>query len=189
MARARFKRWWTRFVPAPIERSTYVLAASTTLLALFLLWQSVPAVVWDVGPAAGRAALWVLFALGWLVVLGSTFLIDHGDLLGLRQTLLHARRRPYLPPSFRTPLLYRVIRHPMMTGFLLVFRATPSMPLGHLLLAAAMSGYILIGVRFEERDLRAACPEYAQYAATTPRFVPRPRRRRHPRQSTRGVVA
>lgn len=177
MARDDFKRWWTRIAPAPVERSTYVLAASLVLLLLFTQWQPIPTVIWDVDWSTGRTAIWTLYGVGWLTVVSSTFLIDHWDLFGIRQVYLHARRRTYRAPGFRTPLLYRVVRHPLMSGFMIVFWATPTMTIGHLLFAAILSGYILVGTHLEERDLDADNPEYADYAARTPRFIPRLRSR------------
>jgi protein-S-isoprenylcysteine O-methyltransferase Ste14 len=153
MARPAFKRWWTKFVPPPVERSTYVLQSSLLLGLLFWKWRPIPAVVWDVGHPAGRWLLQAVFWAGWTVVLASTFLIDHFDLFGLRQVHLHASGREYTPPAFRTPGLYRYVRHPLMSGFLLAFWATPTMTAGHLLFAAATTGYILIALQLEERDL------------------------------------
>lgn len=183
MARASFKRWWTNFVPTSVERSTYVLSASLFLLLLFTQWQPVPNVIWDVDSNTGRIAIWALYGLGWLTVAGSTFLIDHCDLFGLRQVYLHARRLPYRAPGFRTPLLHRLVRRPLMSGFFILFWATPTMTVGHLLFAAALSGYILIGIPLEERDLVADSPEYAAYAARTPRFIRR--LRAHPEEPSR----
>jgi protein-S-isoprenylcysteine O-methyltransferase Ste14 len=153
MARPAFKRWWTKFVPSPVERSTYVLQSSLLLGLLFWQWQPIPTVVWDVGDPAGRWLLHAIFWAGWALVLVSTFLIDHFDLFGLRQVCLYASGREYKPPAFRSPGLYRYIRHPLMTGFLLAFWATPTMTTGHLLFAAATTGYILIALQLEERDL------------------------------------
>ena len=153
MARPAFKRWWTRLVAPPIERSTYVLTSSLLLGFLFWQWRPIPSVVWHVGHPAGRWLLHAVFWLGWAIVLLSTFLIDHFDLFGLRQVGLYAAGRPYTPVGFKTPGLYRYIRHPIMLGFLLAFWATPTMTLGHVLFAAATSAYILLALQFEERDL------------------------------------
>lgn len=177
MARPWFKRWWTLLVPDPIERSTYVLASGIVLLLLFTLWQPLPATIWDVEAAAGRLALWVVYALGWTLVIWSTFMISHWDFLGLKQVWFHARSRAYRPPGFVTPWAYRLVRHPLMTGFFVAFWATPTMTAGHLLFAGAATAYILVAVRFEEHDLRAAEPEYAAYSERTPRFIPVTRRR------------
>jgi protein-S-isoprenylcysteine O-methyltransferase Ste14 len=156
MARPAFKRWWTRVVPPQVERSTYVLASSLVLILLFWQWRPVPEVVWAVEQPAAVAALWALFGVGWAVALVSTFLIDHFDLFGLRQVVLYARGEPYTTPPFRTPGLYKVVRHPIMLGFLIAFWATPTMTWGRLLFAGMTTAYILVGVLLEERDLRAA---------------------------------
>jgi protein-S-isoprenylcysteine O-methyltransferase Ste14 len=153
MARPAFKRWWTRYVPPAAERSTYVLISSLALGLLFWQWRPLPLVVWHVEAAVGRWLLLALFWAGWALVLVSTFLIDHFDLFGLRQVYLHASGREYTPPTFRTPGLYRYVRHPLMTGFLVAFWATPTMSVGHLLFAVATTAYVLIALQFEERDL------------------------------------
>ena len=156
MARRGFKRWWTRIVPESVERSTFVLAA-TAVLAL-LLWQWRPIaqpLVWSIDHSAGRFALWAVFWLGWAMLLVSTFLINHFELFGLRQVYAHLRGRAVPTPEFRTPGLYRHVRHPIYLGFVLAFWAAPMMTAGHLLFAVATTGYILIGIWFEERDLVA----------------------------------
>jgi protein-S-isoprenylcysteine O-methyltransferase Ste14 len=153
MARPAFKRWWTKFVPPPVERSTYVLVSSLLLGLLFWQWRPIPATVWNVGHPSARGLIHAVFWTGWAIALASTFLIDHFDLFGLRQVYLYASGREYRPPAFRTPGLYRYVRHPLMTGFLLAFWATPTMTLGHLLFAVATTAYILIALRLEERDL------------------------------------
>ena len=182
MARPAFKRWWTRFIPQEIERSTFVLAASLSLGLLLWLWQPLPATVWSVEGQAGRFILHVGYGVGWFVVVGSTFLIDHFDLFGLRQVIARTRQRAYEPVAFRQPLVYRLVRHPIMVGFLIAFWATPDMTAGRLLFAVLGSGYILVGVRFEERDLRRHLGQvYVDYQARVPRFLPRsvkPRARR-----------
>jgi protein-S-isoprenylcysteine O-methyltransferase Ste14 len=172
MARPVFKRWWTRFVPQDAERSTYVLLASLCLIVLFAFWQPLGGTVWDVGNPAGRSALYALFAMGWAIVLLSTFLIDHFDLFGLRQVWLALRGIRYTPPAFRTPLFYRWVRHPLYVGFIFAFWATPHMTVTHLVFAVATTAYILLAVRLEERDLLAAHPEYADYRKRVPMLLP-----------------
>lgn len=173
MARRGFKRWWTRLVPPRIERSTFVLAATIALALLCWQWRPIPApLIWQVQDPTGILILQGLFWLGWLVVLGSTFLIDHFELFGLRQAL----SRTAHAPTFRTPGLYRYLRHPIYLGFLLAFWATPVMSAGHLLFAIATTGYIFIGIWFEERDLVAQFGErYRLYRQQVGMLVPRVR--------------
>ena len=173
MARPAFKRWLTRFVPVPAERATYVLLSSAALLTLFALWRPVGGVVWELEGTASRAAVAAVAAAGWLLVLWATFLIDHFDLFGLRQAWLHYRGVPYTPPSFVAPVPYRVVRHPLYVGWLTAFWAAPTMTAGHLLFAAGCTVYILAAIRWEERDLTAAHPEYAAYRDRVPMLVPR----------------
>ena len=181
MARTGFKRWWTRIVPRPIERSTYVLFSSLAMILLFWAWQPITSPVFTVNDAVGRAALTALFGVGLATVLYSTFLIDHFDLFGLRQVVLHFRGRPYTDKRFTTPSLYRHIRHPLYVGWFLTVWATPDMSLGHLLFASVASSYILVAIVFEERDLATLLGrEYSEWRARTPMFVPRWRDRRSP---------
>jgi protein-S-isoprenylcysteine O-methyltransferase Ste14 len=173
MARRWFKERWTRVIPWSIERSTYVLAASAALLLLFWQWRPIGFEIWTVENPLGQAALWTLFALGWGTVLVVTFLINHFDLFGLRQVWLPLIGKPYTPVSFRTPLPYRVVRHPLYFGFLLAFWATPHMTLAHLLFAIATTAYIVLAIQFEERDLVAEHGKaYAEYRRKVPMLIP-----------------
>lgn len=173
MARPGFKRRWTRIVAAAIERSTYVLLSSLALIVMFWQWRTMPAVVWDVTWQPGRVALWVLFWAGWLTVLASTFMINHFDLFGLRQVYLAARERRYTLPGYREVMFYKLIRHPIMAGFIVAFWAAPTMTAGHLLFAVATTGYILLAVRLEERDLIAAMgDQYRDYQRRVPGLIP-----------------
>lgn len=174
MARAGFKRWWTRLVPAPVERSTYVLLASLSLMLLFWQWRPLPGTIWAVEHPAGRPLLWGLFGLGWALVAISTLLIDYFALVGLRQIWNYGRASEPKATLFLTPSLYRLVRHPMMLGFLVAFWATPRMSSAHLLFAIGMTVYILIGVRFEERDLlRVFGATYRAYQGRVPMLIPR----------------
>jgi protein-S-isoprenylcysteine O-methyltransferase Ste14 len=173
MARPAFKRWWTTIVPASCERSTYVLLSSLILILLFWQWRPLPATIWHVTgwPAT---ALIAIYWIGWLITLTSTYLIDHFELFGLRQVFDALRGAAARAPVFRTPLLYRFVRHPLLFGFLLAFWATPHMTAGHLLFAALGTGYILVGVRLEERDLVAQFgARYEQYRRNVPMLLPR----------------
>jgi protein-S-isoprenylcysteine O-methyltransferase Ste14 len=181
MARPAFKRRWTRVVPAHVERATYVLATSAALALAFWQWRPIPHVLWDVRSPAARVLLWAIGLAGWLWAIAMTFAIDHLDLLGLRQVARRLRGRSDRAPAFALPLPYRLVRHPMMTGFFVAFLVTPTMTVGHLLFAALGCAYIVLGVGLEERDLVRDLPPYATYAAVTPRFFPRlPGRRRVP---------
>lgn len=181
MARQGFKRWWTRFVPPSVERTTYVLLSSGVLLLLYWQWRTMPAVLWDVRQPAARLAVWAVFWLGWAIAFASTFMINHFDLFGLRQVYLAWREKPYTELGFRTHLFYRLVRHPLMLGFLIAFWAAPTMTAGHALFSIAMTGYILIALQIEERSLVAAIgEEYRNYRRDVPMLLPiRRRARRH----------
>jgi len=176
MARQGFKAAWTRIVPKPVERSTYVIFASLALIVMFLFWRPIPRVIWETEGAAA-AILWALFALGWLIVLVSTFLINHFELFGLRQVWTNMRGSAIPDPTFRQPFFYKLVRHPLYLGFFIAFWATPRMTAGHLLLAAGMSVYMLIAIRYEERDLvHLFGRDYEEYRGRVGMLTPRMRR-------------
>ena len=178
MARQGFKRAWTRVVPLPAERSVYVLVASLMLIILFLFWRPIDGIVWDARQTALELPLWVAFALGWGIVLLSTFLLNHFELFGLQQAWFHMRGREAAPPELRQPLFYKWVAHPLYSGFFLAFWATPLMTYGHLLLAAGMSVYMLIAIRYEERDLVGHYgDDYVRYRESVGMLTPRFRRR------------
>jgi protein-S-isoprenylcysteine O-methyltransferase Ste14 len=176
MARPAFKRVWTRLIPEPIERSTYVLVSNLVVIGLIVLWQPLGPVVWDLPAGPARWAAWALFTLGWLMVPAVSLMINHFDLFGTRQVWLHWQGQPYTSLPFRTPLLYGRMRHPLYVGWAIAFWATPTMTLGHLLLAAGLTVYMLVAVVFEERDLVAYFGQaYEDYRRRVPMFVPLPR--------------
>jgi protein-S-isoprenylcysteine O-methyltransferase Ste14 len=173
MARPGFKRRWTRVVPEPIERSTYVLVSCVVVATLILLWRPVGPVLWDVAHPVGRALLWGLFAAGWLMVPLVSLAINHFDLFGTRQVWLALKGRPYTPLPLRAPGIYRVVRHPLYVGWTLAFWVTPTMSVGHLLFAAGMTAYMLLAIPIEERDLVDQHGEaYERYRASVPAMVP-----------------
>ncbi len=179
MARPAFKRAWTRIVPPAIERATYVFASTVVLLAWLALWEPLPAVVWKLDSTAARLPVWGLFWLGWFVVVTSPLIIDHGHLFGLKQAAAAMTGEIAEDPIFKRQSYYRLVRHPLMVGFLLAFWAAPTMTVGHLVFALASTGYILVGVYLEERDLRASLGEaYATYQREVRMLVPIPRGRR-----------
>jgi methanethiol S-methyltransferase len=178
MARQWFKERWTRLVPRPIERSTYVLFSSLALILLFWQWRPMGGQIWSVSDPVGRIVLWTLFAFGWGLVLVSTFLINHFDLFGLRQVWLHLVGRPYTSLAFATPGPYRLVRHPLYVGWFFAFWMTPTMTLAHLLFAIATTAYIVLAIQFEERDLTTFHGHaYEDYRRRVPMLIPFARRR------------
>jgi methanethiol S-methyltransferase len=176
MARQGFKRWWTRFIPKPIERSTYVLLSSLLLVLLFWQWRPILKVVWNVTNPAGSLALLTLFWAGWLLVLVSTFVINHFDLFGLRQVYLFQKGKQYTDLVFKKRFLYSFVRHPLLLGFIIAFWATPKMTLGHLAFAIATTAYILIAIQFEERDMANIHGDaYREYKREVSMLIPLPK--------------
>ena len=173
MARPWFKDWWTQYVPRPIERSTFVAAASLLLLVLYWLWRPLPEVVWQVDNAVGRAALWTLYFAGWVIVLYSSFVIDHFELFGLKQVWRYWRGQEHLSAPFSERSLYRWVRHPLMLGFIIAFWSAPTMTWGRLLFAVVTTAWIIIAIQIEERDLVTLLGEpYRDYRARTPMLLP-----------------
>ncbi len=181
MARKGFKSWWTRVVPEPAERSVYVLMASAALIILMSLWRPIEVTIWSVTNPLAETVLWALFALGWGIVLLSTFLLNHFELFGLQQAWLHLRGRQAQPHELRQPMFYKWVAHPLYSGFFLAFWATPHMSAGHLLLSVGMSVYMLIAIRYEERDLTSYYGEdYTRYRKGVGMIFPRLGRRQSP---------
>lgn len=175
MARPAFKRWWTKFVPKPIERSTYVLFSSVILILIFAYWRPLTTDIWNVQGTAAGVLLTVLYFAGWFIVLFGTFLINHFNLFGLQQVYLHLKNKELPPPHFVKPFFYKIVRHPLMVGFIIAFWAAPHMTIGHLLFAFATTGYILVGIQLEERDLvRFHGDEYRRYQQEVSQIIPMP---------------
>jgi methanethiol S-methyltransferase len=173
MARNSFKQWWTRFIPRPVERSTYVLLASLVLLLLFWQWRPMPAVIWHIEEPEMAAVITGVSFFGWVIVFASTYLINHFELFGLHQVANHLAGREMPPPVFRTPLLYKFVRHPIYLGFIIAFWATPTMTAGHLLFAAVTTAYIFVGIWLEERDLIAMFgDDYHRYRKQVSMLLP-----------------
>jgi protein-S-isoprenylcysteine O-methyltransferase Ste14 len=172
MARPAFKKWWTKIIPKEIERSTFVLLASLLLLLLYWQWRPMTGVIWSVESTVGTMILMSVFWLGWLIVLSSTFMINHFDLFGLRQVMLPLMNKEYTNVGFKTTMFYKFVRHPIMLGFIIAFWATPHMTVGHLLFAGVTTIYIFMGLQFEEHDLKHAIPEYEEYRHEVPMLVP-----------------
>jgi protein-S-isoprenylcysteine O-methyltransferase Ste14 len=190
MARPAFKRVWTKIVPEPAERPTYVLASTLALVALFAFWQPIGGTVWAVTSPVGSLALQALYFVGWGMLLYATALIDHFDLFGLRQAWLGFRGRPYTSHPFATPGMYAHVRHPLYVSWAIIFWSTPVMSVGHLLFAAVATAYMVVAVFFEERDLVAHFGDaYRRYQEATPKYVPRIARRRMARSASASPVA
>jgi protein-S-isoprenylcysteine O-methyltransferase Ste14 len=185
MARRSFKQFWTTIVPPQVERSTYVLFTCAVLGLMYWQWQPIPMVIWDVQNPVGRAMILGMFCLGWVIVLLSTFMINHFDLFGLRQVWLHLQQKGYGEVRFRTAGFYKFVRHPLQTGFLIAFWAAPTMTAGHLLFSVVVTAYILVAVKFfEERDLvRMFGNTYRQYQERVAMFLPLPKFGAPPRVS------
>lgn len=173
MARPAFKQWWTQLIPKPIERSVYVLIANSCVILLLLQWQPINTIIWNVPGSVARGVMWGIFAAGWLLVPLASLMISHFDLLGTRQTWLHMKNQAYTYLPFRTPWLYKFLRHPLYTGWIIAFWATPTMTLGHLMFAGFLTVYILIAIPIEERDLvKVYGPAYEEYRQRVPALVP-----------------
>jgi protein-S-isoprenylcysteine O-methyltransferase Ste14 len=173
MARSNFKQWLTRYIPAHLERSTYMLATSLILALLYCTWQPVSGTVWTFSHPVFVTFFYALFAVGWLMVLVATFLTNHFDLFGLRQVYLYFRDEPYTPVKFSEHFFYHYLRHPMMLGLLIAFWSTPVMTVSHLLFSLGMSIYIFVGIRFEEKNLVSLLgDDYVQYQQNTPMLFP-----------------
>jgi protein-S-isoprenylcysteine O-methyltransferase Ste14 len=179
MARPAFKKWWTQYVPKPVERSTYVLLSSLALILLFWQWRPLTDVVWSVQSTAGLYVFWAVFFAGFGIVLLSTFMINHFDLFGLRQVYLYQKGEDYTDLGFRTPFFYKYVRHPIMLGFIIAFWAAPTMTLGHVLFAVVTTAYILVAIQLEERDIvNAHGTSYEDYRKRVSMLFPFPKKGR-----------
>jgi protein-S-isoprenylcysteine O-methyltransferase Ste14 len=187
MARPAFKRWFTKWIPESMERSTYVLISSITLIALFRFWEPMGGVIWNIENPLGVGLAYTGFAFGWFLVLLTTFLINHFDLFGLRQVWLNFRNKPYTPLKFKLPFAYKIVRHPMYLGWFFAFWCTPVMTIAHLVFAIATTAYIMIAIQLEERDLIEAHPEYRQYRKQVPMIIPLTGRRQGKNALTDGL--
>ena len=189
MARQGFKRVWTKIVPKPVERSTYVLFTSLALILLFWQWRPIGGVIWDIQNPTSQAVVYGVYAFGWGLLLLSTFLIDHFDLFGLRQVYLYLRGRDYENPQFKTPWLYRIVRHPIYVAWLIIFWATPVMTAAHLIFAIVTTAYILVAIQLEERDLVSFHgADYERYREEVPALVPFSKRRNAARAASAGTA-
>ncbi len=176
MARPAFKAWWTKIIPAECERATYVLASAVAMFAMMWFWQPLGVEIWTLTGGAA-VAMYVTYAVGWAILVSATFCLNHFDLFGLRQAWLNLRGKAYTNLPFATPFYYRLVRHPLYVGWLVLIWATPTMTISHLVFAIATTAYILFAIPLEERDLERMMPEYADYKANTPALIPRLRRR------------
>jgi len=184
MARPAFKQWWTKIVPKPAERSTYLLFSCLALFLMFWQWQPMGGRIWDVQDPVGRGFLFSLAVFGWLLLLAATFLINHFDLFGLRQVTLYLLGKEYTRLRFRTPALYKLVRHPLYVGWLFVFWATPTMTMAHLVFAVAITGYILLAIQWEERDLLDEHGKtYEDYRRSVPMLIPTGKKRSVPQEA------
>jgi len=173
MARPAFKRWWTRYVPQVIERSTYVLMSNLALIVLFVFWEPMGGVIWNLENSVAKGVMIAVCAAGWATIVASTFLLNHFELFGLQQVWCYLRGKESQPPKFRTPSLYKRVRHPIYLGFVLAFWATPTMTVTHLIFAIATLGYILVAIQLEERDLITVHGEtYKAYKKKVPMLFP-----------------
>jgi len=172
MARPAFKRAWTKIIPKPVERSTYVLASTLLLGCIVYFWQPLGGVLWQVTDPLAVSILYGLFAIGWGILFLASFQINHFDLFGLRQVWLYFRGKPYTQLAFKTPWLYRHMRHPLYVGLMIGLWAAPTMTVAHLVFALLCTAYIFVGTRLEEKDLENSLPEYTQYKKEVPMFMP-----------------